>query len=65
MTPSHMDLMLSDLMRSVQQCREAPSLSDGLLKGLILKQEIEDRDERKDGSDCSTMNKEHSGDIPS
>ena len=36
-----------------------------LLKGLILRREVEDRDEREDNSDCSTMNKEHSGDIPS
>ena len=36
-----------------------------LLKGLILRQEVEDRDEKEDSLDCSTMNKEHSGDIPS
>ncbi len=41
------------------------SCSAGLLKGLILRQKVEDRDEREDKLDCSTMNKEHSGDIPS
>jgi len=34
------------------------------LKGLILKVEEEDRDERKREYDCGTMNKEHSEDIP-
>ncbi len=33
-------------------------------KGLILRQEIEGREERKCGSDCSTTNQEHSEDIP-
>jgi len=36
----------------------------GLLKGLILRQEGEDRDE-KNSLSCRTMNEEHSRDIPS
>ena len=35
-----------------------------LLKGLILRQESEDRDERS-SLDYRTVNEEHSGDIPS
>ncbi len=35
------------------------------LKGLILRQEVEDRDERERQFDCSSVNEEHSRDIPS
>ncbi len=44
--------------------RRLLSCFKGLLKGLILKQEVGGRDEREDELDCSTMNQEHSEDIP-
>ncbi len=40
-------------------------LPSNLLKGLILRQEGEDRGEEKNDLDCSTVNEEHSGDISS
>ncbi len=48
MTLSHMDLMFSRLfgVRSVQQRQVTPWVLSNSLKGLILRQEREDREER-------------------
>ncbi len=46
MTPSRMDLVLVRFVRSVQQRKAIPWLLNNLLKGLILRQEVEDREER-------------------
>ena len=48
MTLSRVDLALirSSVVRSVQQRKANPWLSSNSLKGLILKQEVEDREER-------------------
>ena len=56
MTLSRMDLVLSGYVRSVQQ-RKATSFVafSSSLKGLILKQEVEDRDERKRGDRISVL----------
>ena len=66
MTLSRADLVFGRLsvVRSVRQRKVTPWLLSNLLKGLILRQEVEDRGERESGSDCSTMNQEHSKDIP-
>ena len=49
MTLSRMDLVLvcSSVVRSVRQRKVTPWLPSNSLKGLILRQEVEDRGERR------------------
>ena len=58
MTLSRTDLVFDRLsgVRSVQQLEAVPWLLNNSLKGLILRQEVEDREERKSRSDCRTVN---------
>ena len=46
MTLSRADLALSDIVRGVRQRKVTPLLLNNSLKGLILRQEVEGREER-------------------
>ncbi len=47
MTLSRADLALSDIVRGVRQRKVTPLLLNNSLKGLILRQEVEGREERR------------------